>query len=206
MERADDTPITSPGRPKPRPDTNGVPEPIEFENTGEIVNAVMASGAPENLLDAFIDKAVAHLTEGNGGGMGGNGGGAAIAKTAKKQNSIFLLLMLIVGPGGAVGAHYALKGQAASNTQEVQHLNDAVNGTDRSPGLGDRVEQTEENIRLIKVRVGTIDKSVKSIETSQTAIQGGIEELKSENVKRIQDELDDAKRELRRRDRLDRDR
>lgn len=170
--------------------TNQSDPDIEFEDTGEIAVGGSSMTAQESLLEELTN--IVKLGDGNGGGEG------AHQKAAKKQNRIILILMLIVGPGGAVGAHYALKGQAASNTQEVKHLNKSIHGTDKRPGLVDRVGQNEENIRLIEVHEASLDKSIKGIEASYKLVVGGIEDLKAESVNSLKKDLAKAEREVRR--------
>jgi hypothetical protein len=198
MDRLDDTPTAKPGGFHPA-DSSAIPKAVVFERTDrlskDLYNAVSGDDSEESALtpENFIEQLAEKLGEMTGGG--GGGGGGQTKKEAKKQNIVAILLMLLIGPGGAMAVIYATRDEARSNTQDVEYLKKA------SKKLEPRVEDTEDNIRLIKVRVGTIDKSINAIETSQTAIAGGIEELKQENVKRLQDELDEAKRELRRRDR-----
>lgn len=187
---------TNPGGPR-----NGVVEHVDFEETGKVLSMMAHRVAGDEDEDKLVDAMERLLVKRGGGGGDGDDPGERYVKEIRRHKWIAAVMALILGPTGMVGAYYAIRDRSIANASGVEALKKQVNGDDTHPGIAPRVLEAEESIRLIKVRVGTIDKSMKSIETSQTAIQGGIEELKAENVKRLEDELSEARRELRRRDR-----
>jgi hypothetical protein len=64
--------------------------------------------------------------------------------------------------------------------------------------------QAAKSVKSIDERLGTVETAVQSFNTTQTQVIEGIEELKKENVKKINDELKELKAENRRLDRENR--
>ena len=190
MSENDDsfTPTTLPGKERARTG-NGVPDHVEFENTGEIVKAVLATGASEDLMSAFVKKAAEHFATSTGGGGGDSP--SKHAKSIKRHNWLAVIMAALLGPGGAIAVIYATSDRAKANTQEVEHLKDATKS------IEPRMVKTEDDVRLIRVNVGQMKTSVDAVQMQQTDIASGIEELKKENVNRLKSELEDARRELR---------
>lgn len=196
MAVADDTTsVALPGRPTPRAESNGlaavpeaVPEVIEFENTGRMSAAIrkaMESEGSEDLVSEMIS-----VLRRTGDGGGGDDPGEKTLKEIKRHKWLAALMSLFLGSGGMVGSYYALKARAASNTKEVEVLKEAAKTTEP------RIENNAKDIRLLKGDVSGINKSVGEMKGQQTTIVDGIEELKNENVKRLKQELKDAKQEL----------
>lgn len=197
MDAVDDTPVTLPGRRLRRAESKlevseAVPEPIEFENTGQIVSAVMAAGN-EDLMSAFVQKAAEAFAASNGGNGNGNGGDPEkTLKEIKRHKWLAALMALLFGSGGMVGSYYALKALAASNADRVQAVEVDAKATKQ------RIEKNSDDIRLIRVNVNGINESVGGMKDQQTAIVDGIEDLKQENVDRLEKENAKLEREIRR--------
>lgn len=124
--------------------------------------------------------------------------GARYVREIKRHKWIGALLATILGTGGAVGGAVTATDRSQVNQVEVKNIKEETRALDS------RVKKTEADIRAINRSVGTISASVGTIQTDQTAIAGGIEELKKENVNRLKNELEDAKAEIRRQERINR--
>jgi hypothetical protein len=96
-------------------------------------------------------------------------------------------MALFLGPGGAVAVVYATSDRSKDNTREIEILKP----------LPERVSISEGAIIEIRSSVKTFSEAVSAVQTQQSDILSGIEELKSENVNRLKQELRDARRELR---------
>lgn len=189
---SDTTPVTVPGKPTRLESVDGIPNQVEYERTGEVARTLYSaaensSGTAEAFLESLAEKL-------KGDGNGGDGGipPDKHAKSLKRHNWITTLVVLLLGPGGAFAVIYATNDRSKSNTEDVK-------------AMKPRVEKAESDVRIIRVRIGDMQGSMNGIKTQQTVIAEGIEDLKKENVTRLQQELKDAKRELRRRDRFDDD-
>ena len=185
-------------------DLKGVPVAVAFEDSDKFANALYEqvegtaaslgstdSGedlTPGNIIDILAQKVAKH--GGGGGGMPPD----AFKKQNKKHNWITIVLALLLGPGGAFAVIRAMDDRSKDNSREVKAMKADVDA-DVKP----RLNKVEENVDLIRVDVSKMGKSVDDMRTEQTVIADGIEELKGENVERLKDELDEAKRELRRR-------
>jgi peptidoglycan hydrolase CwlO-like protein len=119
--------------------------------------------------------------------------GAAIVKDLKRHKWIGAAMALVLGAGGSGAVAYTTSDRAKANELNVTHLQEATTS------LEPRVKKTELDIQSIKT-------SVAAIATSNKSIAGGIEELKEENVKRLEKELEAKEREIRRLERLARER
>lgn len=181
------TPTTVPGRPRTETPTNGVPVEREFVDTGEVAAPLYLAASSMDNAEAFLESLAKKLVT-----HGGGGDGPKHAKSIKRHNWLAVIMAALLGPGGAIAVIYATSDRSKSNSQEVEHLKEATKA------IEPRMEKTEEDVRFIRVDVGKMKTSVDTMATEQTAIASGIEELKGENVKRLKDELADAKRELRR--------
>jgi hypothetical protein len=193
-DREDDspTPVTLPGKRREVTPANGVPEVVEFETTDQMVGEFLKVAAgTEHLVDLFVKKLQEHGSPVGGGSEGGDAG-AKYVKEIKRHKWIAALMAMIVGPGGAIAVVVATSDRSKANSQEVIHLKEA------DKALTPKVQRNTEDIRLIKVDVSGINKSIGEVNDSQTAIAAGIEDLKKENVNRLQKELDNANRQLRR--------
>jgi len=174
------------------PNGEAVPTHIEFENTGEVAAPLWQAANETGSAEAFLNSLAVKLAE-HGGGGGGGDEPAKRTKQIKRSNWLAVLMATLLGPGGAVAVIYATSDRAKENSQEVKHLKD-TNGS-----LLPRLDKTEEDVRYIKVRVSEVKTQMGEVQTQQTSIANGIEELKNENINRLKSELDDARRELRRR-------
>ena len=61
-----------------------------------------------------------------------------------------------------------------------------------------RIENNEKQIRSVKVDISGINQAMAAVQISTAKIATGINELKQKNVSRLEKELDDANREIRR--------
>ena len=182
------TPTTLPGKPvRLITPPNGVPTHVEFEDTGEVAAPLYLAASATDNAEAFLESLAKKLVS-----HGGGGDGPKHAKSIKRHNWIAVIMATLLGPGGAIAVIYATSDRSKANSQELEHVKDAAKS------IEPRMEKTEEDVRLIRVNVGQMKTSVDAVQVQQTAIAEGIEELKGENVKRLKDELEDAKRELRR--------
>jgi len=211
-EDDDTTPVTAPGRrlssvPGGATIPDGlmaadvsVPEHVEFEETGKIAAAFEeklqeVEGSPME-QSALITALAEKLLEKGGGSAGGGGSGVPPeehAKSIKRHNWGTIILAALLGPGGFITAWYALVDRSKDNSAKVEQLDAA------SKSMDERVEQTEKDVKYIKVRVGEVSSTMSNIQVQQTEISNGIKALKQENVQRLERELQDARRELRRR-------
>jgi len=187
---ADDvTPILPGARTTRAPSSNGVPsEEIEGETTDQIIAANAAAGASEEQMTNLVDKAIESFIA-KGGNGNGNDNGEKYVKEIKRHKWLATFLALLFGSGGMVGTFYALKAESAATAEKIQSAEP-------------RIKKNTEAIRLIQVDVSDFKRTVGEMKTDQTAIVQGINDLKAERVKGIEDELEEAKREIRRRDRI----
>ena len=125
-------------------------------------------------------------------GNGNGGGGPHHKKVVRKNTWIIGLLVALFGAGGPVAGYYAIKALGEANEKKIEEH-------DAQPmhkEAGKRIEKIEHDL-------GDVKKDVSKISTEQTVIVEGIERLTKEaqtaNQKRLERELEDAKRELRRR-------
>jgi len=180
-----------------------VPAEEEFEDTGRVSRAFhtqLKEGAaamaghgeigynPDQFIDTIAKKLIEH---GSGGGGGGGVPPEVHKKQIKRHNWIAVIMAAILGPGGALTVIYATSDRSKANSMKIEQVEK----------LEPRVKQTEEDVRYIKASVKGVSEKVDTAMVQQTAIAAGIEELKDENVNRLKEELDEAKRELRRRPR-----
>lgn len=198
MAATEDTPVTLPGARIVRaesPTLSGVPEEVEFENTGKIVSDLIASGASEDLMSAFVQKAAEAFAASSGGGGDDDSNPEKTLREIKKHKWLAALMALLFGSGGMVGSYYALKAQAASNTEKVEQVEAAAKATEPV------IEKNTDDIRLIKVDVSNINKSVGEMKTQQTAIVNGINTLKKEAQTEKQTRLEEKVKALERENR-----
>lgn len=111
--------------------------------------------------------------------------GERYVKEIRKHKWVGALLAALLGVGGAVGGAVTATDRSEVNQVEVKNIKEA------NKALDIRVSGTESDIQDIKT-------SVFAIETSQAIMASGIGELKKENVDRLKEELEEAKREIRR--------
>ena len=184
-------------------DLQGVPVALPFEESDRFSKVLL--GSVENtaaklssedepavtsndILDVLAKKLVKH-----GGGGSGGMPPEAFKKQNAKHNWITVILALLLGPGGAFAVIRAMDDRSKSNEHGIKAVTKTID-EDFKP----RMEKTEKDVNYIKIRIGKVDEKVDKAMTQQTTIVDGIEELKKENVNRLKDELDDARRELRR--------
>ena len=200
---SDDAPSTRPIRVVRPVSSDGIVENvIPFEETGRIASALKndASIIDKMRQSDFVEAVALKLIE--KGAPGGSDGGIPpekYAKSMKRHNWLAIVMSLLLGPGGAIAVIYATSDMAKANSKEVEHLKESSR-----TAIWPRIEKTEESVRLIRIQVDTIKTSVKQIKGSNADIVKGIQELKKENLNRLKDELDDARRELRRERNLNR--
>ena len=164
-----------------------------MEDTGRIRAAMATASESEGAVLAIAEN-LHRLQQQYGGGNGGGGVPPEVhSKQIKRHNWIAVLLAAVLGPGGALGVIYATRDQTKTNSAEIEHNGKQVER------LEPRVKASEDGIQFIKNKVKANGATIGEMRTEQTAIHSGIEELKKENVNRLKEELDDAKRELRRR-------
>ena len=194
MDAVDDTPVTLPGRPPRRaesPDLDGIPETREFETTGQMMKAVLATNPSEDLMTAFVQKAAEAFAANNSGGGDGRDPEETL-KEMKRHKWLAALLALLFGSGGMVGSYYALKAQTASNTEKVEAIEKAAKAA------APRIEKNASEIRLIKADVSDFNKAVGEVKAQNKEIAEGVESLKQVNVNRLEKENEKLEREIRR--------
>jgi hypothetical protein len=130
---------------------------------------------------------------------GGNGNGSGVpperhAKSLKRHNWMTTLLVLLFGSGGIVASYYATKHRSETNSTQIEEH--------KAKPMHDGAAEEYE---LIKVRIVGMETKFTAVEDGQLKITKGIDELKQENVKRLEDEKTALEREVRRL-RRDRDR
>lgn len=174
--------------------SNGIPETTDFEQTGRIATAFSAqaqaaadNGSAGQFMDEFAKKLLQH------GGVPPDGGNPAHAKSIKRHNWLAIIMSLLLGPGGAIAVIYATSDRSKENSHKVDELRK----------LEPRVGKTEDDIQFIRVRVKEVGTAVELVKEDTGAMVIGIAELKNENLNRLKQELAEARREIRRRDRQD---
>lgn len=172
--------------------SSGVPEHREFENTGEVATAVAAAVASdEDTMTALAKLIISSQPSQDGGGGGGGDAGVKVLKDIKRHKWLAALMAMVLGPGGMTATYYAIKDRGIANESAVQQLTqDAIE-------IHPKIESNTDDIRLIKVDVSKINKSVDDMKTQQTAIANGIESLKQVNVDRLEKENDKLERKIR---------
>jgi len=173
--------------------SNGVPNTRRFENTGEVELAVSAAvDSDENTAEALARLILGARSIGGGGGDGDGGEvGAKYVKEIKRHKWVAALMAMLLGPGGALAVVYATSDRSKANEAKAKS-HDAY---------GPRITKTEAAVAEIQGDIAKIETSVASAKTQQTKILSGIGELKQENIERVEDELADTKRLLRKAER-----
>ena len=176
-----------------------VPEPIPFENTGEVASAIYEAvqgeeEVPENFVVELGKVLHAHRTaERPAVDLAAQ---ADRSKSDRLHNWITGILAILLGPGGAIAVIYATSDRAKANSAQVEHLKKTTESFEP------RLAKTEEDVGLIQTDVGKLNESMGGLKhqfkTQIGDIAKGIKELKQENVNKLTDELEDARRELRR--------
>jgi hypothetical protein len=184
---------------------NGAAVDIEFEDSSPLHAAVdEAVGVIASMPKA--EEIAAHIVKlSRGGGGGGNGNGddddshrrrAADDKKAKRKHSALIgVISVLFGSGGAMGVVYATSDRSKANEIKVEAAAKHIENFEP------RLDKTEGDIQYIKAEIKDFGEDVDTAMVQQKVIIEGIEDLKKENVNRLQDELRDARRELRRRPR-----
>lgn len=169
---------------------NGVAEPggvvlseQDGIDTGPIRGQLAAALNEPGALDAIMEAAVKATL---GGGSGGDGKHHP-PKTDLSKGAVvkIMAIVLTILSGGGLTTYYMTVDRAQDNELAIEKL---------IP----RVESAEGDVRYIKATIKETKTSVEKVRDEQKAVLSGIEELKKENVKKLQDELSDAKTELRR--------
>ena len=115
----------------------------------------------------------------NGGGNG-NGGPPPTRKQVITSKAIWTLVVTLCGTGGVLATNAMTT--TRSETNEV-----------RSKSNTKKIDVVTSEHTMIKVRLGNMDTSIKSVALEQKQIGLGIEELKQQNIKKIEEERDEAK-------------
>lgn len=163
---------------------------IDFVDTGPVRRSLVESMAGENpsVTAHEIAKALWDLSPSGDGSGGGGIPSDTHVKQIKKHNWATVILAVVSALGVAIGSYYATEARSKHNERQIIKHDSAI-------------EQNTDDVRYIKVRVKSIDDTLTEAKKKQSVILDGIEELKSENVNRLKEELRDARRELRRRPR-----
>jgi len=174
---------------EPEASGNGaVDDPWACEDTGDVRAAILGAtrddGAASRVTTHDIATTLMELMDGSGGG----GRGGSHVKQIKRHNLGTILAVVISVVGGGVGSYYALVDRSKHNEEAAEQN-------------AKRIDETEKDVKFIKVKVNDIDNSMDKMSIEQTVIKDGINELKKESINELKDELQDAKRELRRRNR-----
>ena len=165
-------------------------EPIEFEDSSPLHAAVEGMPKAREIAIELINLS------GDGGSGGGGHRRAGDDKKARRKHSALIgVISVLFGSGGAMGVVYATSDRSKANEIKIEAAAKSVDN------LEPRLNKTEGDIRYIKAEIKGVGEDVDKAMVQQTAIIEGIEDLKKENVNRLQDELRDARRELRRRPR-----
>lgn len=152
------------------------------EAADELGVAEAASG--EDVSSADLVSEIVRMVGGDGGGN--------VKKAARRSTWIIGLLVALFGSGGIVASYYVTEARSKTNADAIK----AHSAMDMHPAAVRRVEKIEADVKATR-------DDVKDIKTQQTAVIGGIEQLKkeaqTEKQKRLQEELERLRRELRRR-------
>lgn len=102
------------------------------------------------------------------------------AKPDQRQNKLLIALMAaLLGPGGALAVVYVSDSRSKDNAEVIREIKP-------------KVEANSQAVREIGDKIGTVA-------TEQIEIGRSIKAMEDKNVRRLEKELEEARRELRRR-------
>lgn len=175
-----------------RPQTeNGV----QLEDTDPGVRAAVLGAADEIDLTPTRDgrsharelaEEFLKLAGGGGGGMPPDA-----AKRLKRHNWIFAAVIALFGSGGVVASYYATEARSRDNATEIERHEAEPMHSEAAKRVG-----------AIEQGLGAVQSDIGEIKDEQIAIGQGIEQLKKEaqtdKQRRLEEQLEDLKRENRR--------
>lgn len=169
-----------------RPDT----DPGVRDAMADVADALGVSSTAPGPGQPFVSELVSELLRQSG--SGGDEPPPRVQKTLKRHNWAIAIVVGILAPSGIVASYYATKALAESNAAKIEK-HEATHDEHH-----DLIDANSEAVREIKGSVDSLADRIEEQTAQQTQLVESVDELKRENVNRLERERDELRREVRR--------